>query len=391
MSSAPVTRRLAAASRLAVAGLLVAACSGTAATPSPTAAPTAAPTPSPSPTPSASVGDISAAFLKIISAPDFSAKEAVTGKVKVGPNEGTVTGSGVMTGGDSNEQQTIKVGSSTVTTLKTDIGTKSWSKTEPGPWLEDPKPAKPEKDFSDFLHSIKAMKDLGLEARPGRKLHHLQPSDGNAIPAEYVGFASGEGAKDPEFTVDFYATDDGTPVTLVLAGTWTIVNGATETPASISYDDTLSEVGKPHKIVPPDEVWVRYTSALGYSMGHPADWTVATAKTEDTYSLKGQGRVYVSTIAYTGTVAAYANALKATYQTQLGRLPRSSIQKVLGGGPAVRLTYDYTDANGQKGTIVDDVTVHDGKGYEVFLVAPGATQADLDTFDAFSSTFAFPK
>src|SRR4029077_18497270 len=120
---------------------------------------------------------------------------------------------------------TIKTSAASQTTSTISVGATTWSQQEDGPWLEDPKPAKPTKDFSDYLASLQSVVDLGIETIDGQQLHHLQPSGGNAVPGEYMGFVSGSGAKDPVFTVDFYATNDGTPAHVVFDGTFTYVSG----------------------------------------------------------------------------------------------------------------------------------------------------------------------
>ena len=392
MTQRPGARRFRAASGLVVVACIVVACGGGAASVAPTDTPAPSVTPKPAPTPSPSPADVSAPFLKAITAPTFSAVTTLTGTIKVGANTGTLTGTGKLSGSDSDQVITIKTASTSSVQSSTSIGSTNWSKEDPGPWLEDPATATPRKGLDDFLRGLTAVKDLGIETRDGKKLHHLQPVAGDAIPAEFVGFANSANAKDGAFTIDFYATDDGTPAILVLAGTWTVVNGDAEAPAEVTFNAALSEVGTPQSITAPEDVWVRYHSkALDYTMAHPADWTVTSAKDKDTYLLNGQGYVYVAlSPAYKGTTAKFAADLKVSYKKPFGGDPASETPRALGGQPAIRLIYQYTNANAQDVTIADDVTVRGTTGWEAFLVTAGGTD-DIAVFDQFVSTFVFDK
>jgi len=375
-----------------VVALVVVACGGGAASVAPTDTPVPSITPTPAPTPSPSPADVSAPFLTDISSPTFSAATTLTGTIKVGATSGTLTGTGKLSGSDSEQVLTIKTASTSTVQSSISLGTKDWNKEDPGPWLEEPVPAVPKKGLDDFLHTLTGVKDLGFETRDGKKLHHLQPTAGSAIPAEFVGFANTENAKDGAFTIDFYATEDGTPAILVLAGTWTVVNGDAEAPAEVTFNVALSAVATPQTVTAPDDVWVRYHSkTLGYTMAHPADWTVTSAKDKDSYLLNGQGYVYVAlSPGYKGTTAKFAADLKVSYKKPFDGDPKSETPRALGGQAAIRLVYQYTNASAQDVTIADDVTVKGTTGWEVFLVTAGGTD-DIAVFDQFVSTFVFDK
>ncbi|HEY8817830.1 MAG TPA: hypothetical protein VIM25_03320 [Candidatus Limnocylindrales bacterium] len=368
-----------------VVALMVATCGGTAA-PSPSS--TAEPTPTAIPLPTASPADVSAVFLKAITAPDFSAAETFSGMITVGGDNGSISGTGVMTGRDSSDTVTIRTSASSQVTSTISVGATTWSKEDPGPWLEDPKPATPKKGLDDYLHGLTKVVDLGLETQNGQKLHHLQAAAGNTIPPEFIGFASGANAKDGAFTIDFYATNDGTPALVVLEGTWTFVSGDAEAPASTTYNVALSDVGTPQTIKPPTDVWIRYHSKKGYTMAHPATSKVTSDKDKDTYSLSGQGHVYVAITAYKGTTTGFAAALKVSYRKPFGGDPTSETQRTLGGQAAIRLAYQYRNAGGQTSFIVDDVTTRGGSGWEVFLATPGGAD-DVAIFNQFAATFTF--
>jgi hypothetical protein len=367
----------------------IAACGAPATSVAPSQLATAAPSATAAPTPSPSAADVSAAFVKQLVSPTFSATATLSGDMAVGPVTGDIAGSAVFSGPNSSTKLTIKVGTFEQETEAIKVGGASWSRKSPGPWLEEPaKPAgSPGTTLGDIVRAIVSVEDLGLESRDGRQLHHLRSKDGNDIPASAFGVDESS-AKDATFTLDFYATDDGTPAVMAIAGSWTQVTGATEVPTTMSFDIALDDVGEPQVINPPDDVWVRYTSDLGYTMAHPPDWTVASKKNQDTYLLNDQGYVYVAVTPYKGSTAKFASALKASYKKPFKGDPESEAATVLGGQPAVRLIYQYRNDEDQDVTIADDVVSRDGIGWEVFLATAGGPE-DIDVFDTFVATFQF--
>jgi hypothetical protein len=124
-------------------------------------------------------------------------------------------------------------------------------------------------------------------------------------------------------------------------------------------------------------------------MAHPAEWTVESAKTQDAYLLDGQPYVYVAPEPKAGsmTTAQFATALKKTYKAQFGA-PTSEADTRLGGQPAKRMIFEFKNESGQDVTLVDDVTVRDGTGWEVFVATTGGRE-DIPIFDQFVSTFRF--
>jgi len=363
--------------------LLVAACGGATVSvaPSATATPTAAPTPSPTPI------DVSAAFVKIATAPDFSAAGTIAGTVKIGPVDGTITGDGLFDAPDSSGTTTLTAGTFKEVTNSATVGNESWTRKEPGPWLVDTSPTAGE-GLDDYLRSVGAVVDLGVETHAGRQLHHLRPKGGNKVSPEALGFDVGN-AKDAVFTVDLYAAEDGMPAIMTVTGSWTTASGGTPVPTSMTFDLVFSDVGKPQTITAPDDVWVRYTSSkLGYTMAHPADWTVESTKDQDAYLLNGQGYVYVGVTPFKGSTAKFVTALKAAYKKPFKGEPKSETPTRLGGEAAVRLVYEFTNDSDQAVTVADDVVARDGTGWEVYLVTAGGPE-DIDVFDQFVATFEF--
>lgn len=385
------SRRSLASPLLSIAiALAVVACGGAAASVAPSATPTPAATPTAAPTPSPTPVDVPAAFVRRIAMPDFSATAKITGSMTVGAIEGRITGDGVMDSGDSSSTMTIDLGTFKQETGTVRVGAKSWSRRSPGPWLEDPaKPAGSEgTTITDFLLSVASVEDLGLETRGGRQLHHLRSKAGQEIPCAALGFAS-DTAKDAECTLDLYATADGTPAIMAIAGGWKQVSGGVEVPATMTFELAFDDIGEPQAIEPPDDVWVRHTStALGYTMARPADWTVEPAEDKDTYQVNGQPYIYVAVTPFKGSTAKFAAALKASYKEPFGGDPASETPTNLGGAAGVRLIYRYTTEQGQEMTLVDDAISRDGSGWEVFLVTDGGPE-DIEVFDTFVATFAY--
>ena len=370
--------------------LIAAACGGSTTSVAPSATPTAASTPTAAPTPSPTPIDVPAAFVRAIVAPNFTATAVVTGELAIGAVKGDISGKGVFSGPNSSMSLSITAGTVKQDTETVTIGASKWSHKAPGPWLEDPaKPAgSDEGSIGEMLRSAVSVVDLGVEARGGKPLHHLRSSSGNSVSGAAVGFGSAS-TKDGKFTLDFYATDDGTPAIMAIAGTWTQVSGSTEVPSSMSFDIAFSDIGKPQIINPPDDVWIRYTSkTLGYTMAHPADWTVESTKEKDSYGLNSQPFVFVAVTPFKGSTAKFVAALKASYKTPFGGDPSSEAATSLGGVAAVRLIYEYRSEQDQDVTIADDVVSRDGIGWEVFLATEGGRE-DIAVFDQFVSTFAF--
>jgi hypothetical protein len=320
--------------------------------------------------------------------PEFSATGKIVGKLTIGAVDGEISGDGAFDGGDSKGTTTLVAGAFKQVTNSVTIGNKSWAQTEPGPWLEDPGPGA-NQGLDDYLRSVTSVVDGGVETYAGRQLHHLQPTAGNKVSPDQLGVDVGT-AKDAAFTADLYATDDGTPAVVAITGSWTQVSGVTSVKTTMAFDLILSDVGTQQTIDPPEDVWVRYTSnTLGYTMAHPADWTVESAKGEDSYLVNGQAFVYVGVTSFTGSTAKFVTALKASYLKPFKGAPASEAPTRLGGVAATRLTYAFTSDNNQDLTVVDDVVSRDGTGWEVYMVTTTGSSEDIAFFDQFVATFKF--
>jgi hypothetical protein len=381
--------RLSVVSVAICAVMAVTACGDPKVTPTP--APTSVPTIAPSapPTPSPSPADVTADFIRIIAAPDFSASADISGTASFGAAAGTLTGDATFAGPDSSLSMTIAVGGATQQTQSVSIGSKNWNRDSPGPWLAAPDADSSQGSLSGTLEAIASVEDLGVVAKDGRSLHHLQSKGGGTISPATIGFGV-EGATDAAFAMDFFATDDGTPAIMGIQGSWTQTENGTVVPIALDFEFALSGVGTPHTVSPPTDVWtVNASKTFGYTMAHPADWTVEPSKTEDAYAIDGQPYVYVAPQKLdTGlTVEDFVASLLDFYKDDFGQ-PTSQVAASLGGQAGYRLIYAFTNDQGQDVTFVDDVTVRGRTGWEVFLVTAGGTE-DIPVFDQFVATFAF--
>ena len=356
---------------LAIVGSLAAACGG-AATPTPLATPAPTPTPLATPAPTPTPLDVKAPFLAAIANPTFSAAGTITGTMAAGAIGGTITGRLTLSGSDSAYSMTISIAASAQTTDSVSIGSQAWERKSPGPWLAKETPPDRSESLAAVMAAVASVTDLGVETKSGRRLHHLQPTGGGVVPPEAFGLDN-PAITNPTFTLDFFATDDGTPAVMVVTGTWTQLVAGQPTPVTMTLQYDLRDVGKPQTIDAPTDVWVRYTSkAFDYTMAHPEGWTVSSTKTEDSYLLGGQAFVYVSpqTLLADTTLATFVAELKKSYKPQFRVDPDEVVSATLGGQPAQRLTYRFTNTSGQDVTIVDVAAVYAGKGWEVFLVRP---------------------
>jgi len=102
------------------------------------------------------------------------------------------------------------------------------------------------------------------------------------------------GASGGAMTVEFYATDDGTPAIITLDATWTQRVGKADQPASMHLDLDLDQDSNAVTIAEPSPIWVTGTSKrLTYTISYPSEWDVELTRktgTPDLYfGLDGQG------------------------------------------------------------------------------------------------------
>ena len=171
---------------------------------------------------------------------------------------------------------------------------------------------------------------------------------------------------------------------------WTQTDGDVSLPIDLDLEFAFSGVGTSHAVSPPEDVWiVNASKTFKYSMAHPTDWTIESSKTEDAYAIDGQPYVYVAPqqLAKGATLDAFVADLQAFYKDDFG-VPTSQTATSLGGQPAARLVYQFTNDQGQDVTFVDDISVRGRTGWEVFLVTAGGA-SDIPVFDQFVATFQY--
>ncbi len=394
-----------AAALIAVAAL-VAACGGsaTAAPASPSAAPSssAAPSigaspvaasPSPVPSPSPSPVDAGPAFLRVIADPTLAGTLTLSGTMSVAGVSLNVDGTSTFHGLDESSTLRLLQGT-TVQQVNDDVtlGTKRWKRASPGPWLVDTTP--PTTGMFQWLRSLTSVTDTGPELRKGTTVHHLVPPGDDRFPIE--AFGALPSATNATADAQIYARADGTPAAIDVKASWTQPVNGTPSPVAIDFAVDFATVGGTvSAIEPPTPVWDVFTSArFGYSMAHPADWVVTTAKTGDKFGPTGQDVMFVSPQAATTKqdLAAFRDTLIAGYQTSLGAKPEQDVTATVGGEPSQILLYHFKNKSGTALYLVDAVMIHAGRGWEVFLVdAAGSEAQDNTAFNAFVATFAFTK
>lgn len=378
---------------LVAAMLAVSACGANPATPTPmpsptpTQAATPTPTPTPSPTPGPTPVDAAPAFVRTMTSPTFSGAADLTGTVTVGVLSGTASGTLEIGGGNSSSTTRMTIGGTTSVNDSISIGPDSWTRSEPGPWLVRARTSKG--SLAGLLAKVSSVTDVGVESRANRQLHHLRPASGNTIDPITIGFdvANATGAS---FTLDFFATEDGTPAVMALAGSWTQTIDGQAYPATMALDYAFRDVGRTQDISAPVDVWDVYTSqALHYTMAHPAGWTVKRVKTTDEYQSGGTTLLYMAqdAIPKVMTIEGFRRALKVSYKKPFGA-PVSEAKRQVGGTTGYRLTFKSKDASGKVVWFADDIAVHGGKGWEIATLTLDPT-ADLPILDEFTASFAF--
>jgi hypothetical protein len=357
-------------------------------TPVPTTAPTAELTPEPTSTPAA-VGDV---FLARVLAARTGVL-AISGTLTSGTVAVPISGTLKIAGSDSQSTMTLEVPGDTQTTESIHVGTAEWNRSSGGPWVANPEPADRSKSLSAFLRTLTTLEDRGSEMRDGRQLHRLVPPPSVSVSPDALGFTD-PGVLDATVAVTFWSEDDGTPAAWSFALTWTQVDGAASVPASLALDLDLSGLGRPATVEAPADAWERFTStSLGYSMAHPAGWTVSEGDGRDVYKVDGTPYVTVAPQGLPGhTLDKFRSELIAANQQDLKAKPETDEAIVLDGQPGRLLTYHFTNADGVDVYLVDAIAMNGDTGWEIYFTQrAGSEKEDTPVFRAMLSTFAFTK
>lgn len=371
---------------IALALVFVAAACGGNATTAPTESPRLAPTPSSTPF------DLADAFLAIAGDPDFSARMEIDGTIEMGVS-GTLTGTITTSGEDDRTLTKIGIAGMTIETESITSDGKSYSRTSPGPWLAEPSGtgggAPNDGSLSVWMRRLSQIEDLGVVTKNGKKLHHLSAGD-EPVPPGALGLNTST-FKDPVFTIDFYAEDDGTPAVFTIEGTWVqLINGADFT-VELEMDMTLRNVGSPIAIDPPDDIWTTYTSPLGYSMAHPDGISVENRDGYDALVRDGEDWIYVSTWPEAAGLSpeGFRDGILESVQESWGDPVATPVARALGGEPGYIATFRYAYEDGTEEIALDVLAMHQDLGWDVTMYTSPGSQSDAALFDTFLATFAY--
>ncbi len=381
--------------RVALAGALalaLAAC-GSAATPTPAPTPVLPPTASPTATPTPAAVDVATEFLARILAAR-SGSLGVSGSISVDTAEVPVTGTITISGEDSQSIITLETPGASQTQQSIRIGTQQWNSSGGGPWLLNPTPNDRTKSLSAFLRSLTSLEDRGVATHGGRQLQRLVPPASATISPEALGFTS-PGMQDTKIAMEFWAEADGSPAAWSFDVTWNQAAGATTVAARLVMDLDLAGLGRPATVAAPGNVWERFSSErFGYSMAHPAGWTVTEAEGQDSYLADGTPYVFVAPSDRAGyTLERYSQEVLALYVEQLGAKLERDESITLDGQPARFVTYRFkASAQAPEVYVAEVLALHGDMGWDIFLTDQGRTEADgTPVFEAMISTFTFTK
>ncbi|HEX4897637.1 MAG TPA: hypothetical protein VFV53_04690 [Candidatus Limnocylindrales bacterium] len=385
---------------LLATALLVAACGGSGSSIE-LATPTLRPTPTPTPL------DVGQAFLDRVSEPGFTAKITLSGTMEMGVSA-TVTGTISGSGEDSRTLIELDFGDTSIETETITVDGTTYSRTEPGPWLEATTssaglppappsasgvPAADDVTLTAWLRRLQTIRDLGVETRNGERLHHLSVGR-EPVPPAVIGFDSPMFI-DPSLTIDFYARDDGTPAVFAVEGSWRQIVGAEEVTVDLAMDMTLSMIGIPIAIKAPRDVWVTYESPLGYSMSHPEDVTVESRDGYDVYlqdKFDGYELIYVDSWPEAAglSTGGFRDALLEYVGDSWGDPTMTPVAYSLAGEPAYFARFKYAYDDGSPATVIDVMAMHEDIGWEITLnTDPSWETIDTNLLKRFLATFAF--
>ncbi len=317
----------------------------------------------------------------------------ISGSMKVGAVDVAISGSLTIAGSDSQSTIVLEAPGGSQTQDSIRVGATEWNRAGDGPWVANPEPVDRSKSLPAFLAGLTSLEDVGVETRDGRQLHHLRPPASLTVSAEALGFAT-PGVQDATVGVDFWAEADGTPALWSFAIAWRQASGATSVPIQLAMDLDLAGLGRSATVEAPADAWERFTSTRdGYSMAHPAGWTVTQSSGQDTYLLDGTPYVTVAPRALPGSTLDQLHAsLLASNETELKAKPETDVAIMLGGQPGRLLTYHFTNAQKQAVYLVDAIAMNGDTGWEVFFTEQaGSEKDDTPVFEGMLSTLTFTR
>ena len=353
---------------------------------------TSVPQPIPTPNPTATV-DVSKPFLAILTSPTFSAEMSLKGTVRVNGISYPISGTASVNGPDHVDSMTIGYTTAPQTSRSMTVGGVTYLDRS-GRWFEKPATAGPTTGgLSAALKAILGVVDVGVTTRDGRPLHHLAPPAGTLIPVSALGIA--DGSAKGTVTIDFYATEAGTPVAMVIAASWAQTSGSISEPVDMQVEYEFSQIGSQLVITAPSDVWTTHTSkSFGYTMAYPSDWEVKASKNKrrsDLYLNADDTVVLAGSVTIGGTsLNTEVSHFVADEKQHFKATVSSNTPAKLGGLRARRVVYTEV----YKGQREWDVAVFAVRGNKLWILGYSSftklTEDDLETFGTFVETFTFP-
>jgi len=376
------------ASLLLSLALGLVACQAAAPSAAPEATP-ASPVPSATATPTATPVDVAALFLPQIVAAT-SARLEIDGAVEFGSQIGTIEGTLVYVGGDTDQVMTISLGGTPTTTASIHKAGAGYTKSGAGPWFRDASAPAAGKDVSSVLKSLKTLRDAGLESFDGQSVHRLELPAGTVLDPAAFGLTD-PAMRSPRVELVFFATAEGRPVLMRATITWSQASGTTTIAVKMTADMRFAQIGGSLRVNAPAEVWSRFSSArFHYAMAYPGDWDVdATGKGFDRFASPADPFVLATRDKCTCTLTLNDLAkAEIAANKRSGFVLDSNVALTLGGQKA-RLVSMHGKIQGSPYVIYEALMVKGSYAYFVNWFSPkGHEAADLASFKAMLATFA---
>jgi hypothetical protein len=359
-------------------------------TPSPAAAPSstdtdAATTSAPA---SAPPVDVARQFAAKVVDPAFEAAGPITGTVRVGNLEGTVTGTMAVQGRSSALQLAFDFpGVSSWSTYKLRVDDRSYESRNGGPWFEVAGVPASSAMASLLSQSAVTVSDQGVLTKLGEPLHHLVPATSDALTAVDVGF-SDPSMVEGTATLDFYVRDDGSLAVMSMGLAWDADVGGQPVESTLDMEAAFA-AGDRAVVLAPDEVWTWFTSEQhGYTIGHPTDMRLIPSTSANDPDVFGYSSTSFATAirenqpkAAVDNLGAYVRAFRrATDWTS-----KTDQATEVAGRPAWRLAY-VRKVNGEKLYFVFTLLIQGRDGYTIAAVGPADAQADVLRFHEWQLT-----
>ncbi len=392
--------RLRAAPRRRVAttvgiALLVAACGGSAATPTiPPVDTVATPTPAPSVTAAATA---------------FMARQATfrggiipySGSLITGGTQFRLDGRYEIAGDDWYGIRTVYDDSASpdptsAASEKIHLGGKAWTRITGGPWIESLAEAARTDSVPRFLAALPPVADAGVEDHAGRQLHRLVLADGATVPPGVFGLDATGYTVEP-ISMSTWVADDGTPVDTEFHMTWTGggVHGETKSEQTLDFD--LSKLGTPVTVAAPAKPWSAIVSdRFGYTLSVPNGYVRTEAPGEDRLGAAGTTTLSVRPEPVAASVDLDAAVAAATTEIakETGATAEAPGETGLGGVRARILPWHYGPASARAYRL-DAIAVRDGTTWRVTYIVPAGTAAEdasqRRTFEQILATVTFTK